>query len=293
MFDATSPSEAELAARAVRDADLQRSDGAVRIAMGRRGDETCLVDLFQRSPARAILPRIDGRAGGEVVLVNTAGGIAGGDRMSVSVTVRDRATCVVTTQAAEKIYRALDSAARIDTAIEARDGALCEWLPQETIAFDGARLDRRTNITVSSGGRALALEWLVLGRAAHGERMRTGSLRDRWRVVRDGRLVWADALRLEGDIAALAARRSLLAGGDTLATLIYAAPDAASLIEPACEAASDAPCHAGATVVSGVLVCRFVSAGASKLRHAVAAMLGALRPNIAGAGAALPRVWGF
>ncbi len=107
------------------------------------------------------------------------------------------------------------------------------------------------------------------------------------------RLAWADAFRIEGDIATVAARRALLDGGDSLATLIYAAPDAANLIEPARAATAAAPCPAGATIVSGILVCRFVSAGASGLRRAVAAMLAALRPNIAGAGAALPRVWGL
>ncbi len=288
MFDATSPSEPR-----VSDADLQRSDGAVRVAMGRRDGETCLTDLYQRSPARAILPRVDGRSGGEIVLVNTAGGIAGGDHMAVSVSATAGAACVVTTQAAEKIYRAIDRAAHIETEVAATDGALLEWLPQETIAFDRARLDRRTDISVAARGRVLALEWLVLGRAAHGETMRTGILRDRWRVVRDGRLAWADSLRLEGDIAGIAARPALLDGGDALATLVYAGPDSAALVDTARAAAAAAPCPAGATLVSGVLVCRFVATGADRLRLAVVAALAALRPHIDGADAALPRVWGI
>ncbi len=287
MFDATSPSEP-----AVSDRHLQRCDGAVSVAMGRRGDETCLVDLYQRSPARAILPRVDGTAGKEIVLINTAGGIAGGDRMAVSVTATDGAACVVTTQAAEKIYRSIDLPARIETTVEARDEALVEYLPQETICFDRARLDRHTDIVVAGSGRVLALEWLVLGRAAHGETMRTGSLRDRRRVVRDGRLVWADAFRIEGDIAALAARPALLGGADAIATLVYAAPDASSLVETARDATAAAACDAGATLVNNVLVCRFAASGAAKLRRAVAAVLAELRPRIDGAGRALPRVWG-
>lgn len=287
MFDATSVSES------VSDRDLERCDGVLRLVMGRRAGESRLLHLFQRSPMRAILPRVDGRNGAEVVLLNTAGGVAGGDRLSVAMRVQEGAACVVTTQAAEKIYRALDAPARIETEVAAADGALCEWLPQQTIVFDGARLDRRTLVDVSCGGRVLALEWLVLGRTARREIVRTGSLRDVWRVVRDGRLVWADAFRMEGDMGKLAARRALLDGGDSMATLIYAAPDAARLIETARRALEVAPCPAGATLVASVLVCRFVAHGGAALHRAVATMLSALRPHIDGAGAAPPRVWGF
>jgi urease accessory protein len=106
------------------------------------------------------------------------------------------------------------------------ENARCEWLPQETILFEGARLSRRLDIALAPGARLLAAEMLVFGRAARGERFRHGSLHDAWRIRRDGRLIWADALNLAEPAAALD-RRFVLDGAGAMATLLLAAPDAA------------------------------------------------------------------
>jgi urease accessory protein len=275
MFDAISRSEQGRA----RDADLERVDGAVRVAFA-----PGLTELYQRSPCRVLMPRIDGRAGGETVLINTAGGIAGGDRLSFEMSATRGARPLFTTQAAEKVYRALDSSARIETRISASAGAHLEWLPQETIVFDGGRLDRSTEISLAGDCRILALEALVFGRAAHGETLSHGAIRDRWRVRRDGTLIWADNFLLSGDIAAQIRRPALLGGAGAVATAIYASSDAVVRLEEAREALSGVP--AGATVIDNLLIVRIAAHDGAALREAVRKFLFVLRD-----GAETPRVW--
>jgi urease accessory protein len=243
MYDAISPSDR------VRDADLQRVDGAARVAFA-----PTLRDLYQASPCRVFLPRIDGNAGREVVFANTAGGIAGGDRLAYDVAVDGEAHVVATTQAAEKIYRAIDAPARVLTHIAATNGGAVEWLPQETIVFDHARFKRLTLVEVEGDSSMLALEFLVLGRAAHGETMTTCEVSDSWRVRRDGELIWADTLRLSGPMA----RPALLGENRALATVVRVGPG-----DPI----------PGATVVNGVTVWRLAALDAASLRRQLARAL--------------------
>ncbi|SMF02604.1 urease accessory protein [Tistlia consotensis] len=278
---------------ATGDADLQRAAGAARVVLRRGPAGPALAVLEQKSPCRALLPRVEGRSAAEVVFVNTAGGVAGGDRLAWGFEASGAITARATSQAAEKLYRALDRPALIETRLSASDGALLEWLPQETIAFDGARLARATTLELSGGARATALEWLLLGRAGHGETLCRGALRDVWRVRRDGRLLWADNLRLEGPVAALAARRALLGGAGAVATLIHVAE---SGLEPLVEALRErlygfAGVTAGVGALPGLLLCRLLAREAAALRAAVVEALAVLRGLVPGAGPGLPRVW--
>src|SRR6201997_1597092 len=172
------------------DRDLQRADGCGRIVLSSSENGTRIEDVFERSPIRIMFPRTGHRAVGEAVLINTAGGIAGGDRLECSVAALPGASIAVTSQAAEKVYRALHEPARVATRLKAWDSAKLAWLPQETIVFNGARFQRTTEIELFSGAELLALEWLVLGRAAHGEVVVGGSITDSWRGNKDGRLIW-------------------------------------------------------------------------------------------------------
>src|SRR5262249_43064172 len=152
------------------------------------------------SPIRIMFPMSGGSAVEEAVIINTAGGVAGGDRLECGVTALANASIVVTSQAAEKGYRALSEPARITTKLKACGLAKLAWLPQETIVFNSASVRRETEIDLSSGSELLALEWLVLGRAAHGEEMVGGHITDSWRVKKDGRLIWADSFRVSDKI---------------------------------------------------------------------------------------------
>jgi urease accessory protein len=247
--------------------------------------------MFQRSPCKVLVPEIDGRSCREAVFLNTAGGIAGGDRLSSALAASGDASFTGTTQAAERVYRAIDAPGHVEMRIEASDSATLQWLPQETILFDGGRLNRLTNIHVAGTARLLAMDWLILGRSASGETVRHGAFRDNWRVWRDGRLIWADAFRLTGDIAALVSRPSLLAGHTAIATILYAASDAAANLDRVREIMARLPCKAGATVVNGLLICRFAAKAAADLRRAVIAFLLAFRAALPGFPATLPKVW--
>ncbi|MEQ9642381.1 MAG: urease accessory protein UreD [Alphaproteobacteria bacterium] len=219
----------------------------------------------------------------EAVLINTAGGLAGGDRIDIDIDVAEGASVVVTGQAAEKVYRSLGPDVRVATRLTVA-GAL-DWLPQETILFDRARLDRSLDIDVTGDGRLLALDWLVLGRAARGESFTKGAIRDNWTVRRDGVPVWADRFRLAGDVAAQIAKPSLLDGAVALATLIYVAKDAADRLEELRDLLTGLSVRAGVSLRNGLLICRFLARDAFALRREVTGVLTAFR------GQPVPRVW--
>lgn len=259
--------------------------------MNGNGGRLAIADLYQRSPGKVLMPRIDGERWREAVFLNTAGGLAGGDRMRFEASASGDACFTATTQTAERVYRALDASAEVTTHIDVRDTAAMQWLPQETILFDGGRLSRTTEIHLSASAKLIAMDWLVLGRSASGETVRTGAFSDNWRIYRDGRLAWADAFRLDGDIAALAQRPALLAGHTAIATLLYAAADAPAQIERARAILGGFACKAGATIVNGVMICRLAAMAAADLRQAVSQFLRSFRDGLAGFSPALPKVW--
>src|SRR5262249_24776449 len=211
-------------ARKRSDKDLQRAKGTGRMVLSGSEQGTRIIDVFERSPIRIMFARDIRGALEEAVLVNTAGGIAGGDRLEIAVTALPNASIAVTSQAAERVYRALNEPARITTRLKAFEVAKLAWLPQETIVFNWGRLSRETEIELACGAELLALEWLVLGRAAHGEEICGGHITDSWRVKKDDRLVWADSFRVTDEIFAHLHRKALLANCKAVATLIYFGP---------------------------------------------------------------------
>src|SRR5262249_40633264 len=162
----------------------------------------------------------------EAVVVNTAGGIAGGDRLDIDITVGEGAHLTVTTAAAEKIYRSLDPAAAIHLDLRVGANGSLLWLPQETILFDRARLRRTIDLHRDEGATLVLAEALVFGRAAMGEAVEQGRLFDRWRVRRNGRLVFAEALRFDEAIGASLREPAVAGGRSAVATLLMCPADA-------------------------------------------------------------------
>jgi urease accessory protein len=255
------------------DNNLQRSIGSCRIVVkgSERGNQ--IVDLCQRSPVRVLFPQAEPGGFEEAVLINTSGGIAGGDRLDTAVTALADARITLTSQAAERIYRALDQPSRISTTLVVADSAKLSWCPQETIVFDRARMKRQTHIAVSSGAELLALEWIVLGRAAHGETVVSGEVIDSWRVEKDGKLVWADCLRITDDAFPQVGRNALLADCSAVATLVYFGTDLEKRLECLRDWAASLTCHAAATMVGGLIVVRFAAPAASTLRAGLCSLL--------------------
>ncbi|HEX7823158.1 MAG TPA: urease accessory protein UreD [Sphingobium sp.] len=264
-----------------------RSQGRLDLSFRRRGEATVIDRSFQSGCSRMRLPRRESVAEAPcAVLINTAGGVAEGDRIEQAIAWDEGARATVATQAAEKVYRALVHGSRIETRLEVARGAHAEWLPQETILFDGARLRREAKIILAEDVSFLGIESIVLGRAAMGETMRTGSLRDRMRIWRGGRLIYADTLALDADIAALMQRASVGGGASAMAVLVHASGKASSLIDPVRDALAEARGRAAASTWNGLLAVRLLAPDGETLRHDIAAALAVLRD-----GRPLPRVW--
>jgi urease accessory protein len=286
MYAATSRSETPIPGQQAP--RLQRLQGIARV--GFAGPENRLTALYQANPCRVLLPR---RPKGKVeaVLLNTAGGVTDGDQLEYAIAVRHGAQVTATTQAAEKVYRSRGADSHVQCRLALSDGAFLEWLPQETILFDGGALARQTHVEMDGGSRLLAMDWLLLGRLASGERLNHAAVRDRWRLRRDGRLIWADDFRLQGGIESLRARPSLLAGARALATLVYAATDAGDYLAMAKRLLQKARGRAGASERPGLLICRFLAPDGLALRQDVEAFLLPFRAAIHGRPCPLPRVW--
>ncbi|WP_372621154.1 urease accessory protein UreD [Falsiroseomonas sp.] len=263
----------------------QRARGRAELVLAAAPEGARLRHLFQAAPLRWLFPEVDPGDPKLGALVNVAGGLAGGDALEVALALEPGARFTATTPAAEKIYRSLGEETRIACSLQVGEDACCEWLPQETIIFDGCRLARRIDIALAPGAGLLAAETLVLGRAAHGESLRHGSLRDRWRVSREGRLLWADALRLDDPAAARAAPFAL-GGAGALATLLLAGSAAARCRDQARDLAAG-----GASLVApDLLVARWVGE-AGLVRDALGAAIAVLREAAFGHPPRLPRLW--
>jgi urease accessory protein len=273
------------------DKDLQRANGVGRVVLGSFGGGTRIKDLFQRSPIRIMFPGSGVGTLEEAVLINTAGGIAGGDRLEYGITALANASIAVTSQAAEKVYRALDEPSRITTKLSAHGLAKLAWLPQETIVFNRASINRQTEIEISSGSELLALEWLVLGRAAHGEEVVGGCIIDSWRVKRDGRLVWADTFRATDDMFSHLHRTALLSDCKAIGTLIYFGPQVDARLEGLREMTLRSGCQCAATLVAGLVIVRFAARLSSDLRWAVRGALQQFSRELGGGPFRVPRMW--
>ncbi len=285
-FAATSRSEPYPAAKAAR---LERSEGTARIAFKRSidkdhgGAETRLARLHQSGAAKVRLPRVPAGAPPEAVLINTAGGLTSGDRMTTEVSIESGCRAVVTTQACEKIYRAVDGETEIATRLALGDKARLDYLPQETILFDGARLRRSLEAELAADAELLVVEAVILGRRARGESVGAGLFSDRWRIRRDGRLIFADDIRFDWADPGLTLRPAVLAGAGAMATLLFVTAEPEHHLEMLRAIFGGA---GGVSAWNRKLLARFVAPDGAALRRALIPAIAALLN-----GNSLPRIW--
>lgn len=204
---------------------LQRVDATGRLTANRIAGRSRIATLYQEGAAKIRMPRTSGEPL-EAVLINTAGGLTGGDRLRWEIAAGSDTSISITTQACEKLYKAGSGEARIDCGLKLAGGASLAWLPQETIAYEGSALSRRVEADLAPGARALILEATLFGRAASGESVHRAQFRDRWRIRVDGRLVHAEDLALEGDVHAILGCNATGRGATAIATLLLIDPDA-------------------------------------------------------------------
>lgn len=262
----------------------QRARGSASLAVTRADSgETRIAQLRQAGSTRVVFP--GGRPDPlQAVLVNTSGGVTGGDRFDVTAEVGPDASLTLTTQTAERAYRALDGqTGKLRNTLKVDRGGRLNWVPQETILFDRAALDRQLHVDLATDARFLMIEPLIFGRRAMGETVQDLTLTDRVRIVRDGRPIWRDGLDIAGNAEHLLDRPAIGNGARAFASIIYTAPDTEAQVAAI---RSDLPEGAAVTLLPGdLLACRIVATGGFALRRAVLPILDRLT------GGALPTCW--
>ena len=239
--------------------------------------------LHESGSLRVRFPSPEGE-GLSAVFVNTAGGIAGGDRFDIDITAGEGAQLTLTTAAAEKVYRAQAKAAELNISLKVAAGGRLAWLPQETILFDRARIARRIDIDLAEGASLVLCEIVVFGRTAMGERLRHGEFVDRWRLRKDGKLLFAETVRLEGDVGEKLSRRAIASGGAAIGTALIMPGDQA-VVERVRDLSETFGGEVGISAWNGFAMARFCAQDAARLRADMMAVLGRAR-NMP-----LPRLW--
>ena len=266
------------------DVIFQRARGTLNIsAVSAAGDQSRLKDLRQQGSYRAIFPRpIKGTI--EAVIINTAGGITGGDKFATKVTAYDHAKVSVTTQAAERIYRAPNATAgSMQTRLEVKPNAQLYWLPQETILFEGSRLRRRLEVDVAQGAKFLMVEPLVFGREASGESLQSCSLDDSVCITCDEKPAYVDRIKLDGDVALILKRSAVADGLRTMASIVLFDKMAKAMIDGV---RTLLPSSGGASLLAdNILAMRLLCTDSFALRAALLPILTHLTQN------AVPKNW--
>ncbi|MCK1478550.1 urease accessory protein UreD [Bradyrhizobium sp. 197] len=262
--------------------EANRARGVVRFDVHARDGVTRRGILHESGSLRVRFPSPEGE-GLSGVFVNTAGGVAGGDNFDIDIAAGEGSRLTLTTAAAEKVYRAPGAAAQLNIALKVAAGAHIGWLPQETILFDRARVHRSFDIALDETASLLLCEIVVFGRTSMGERVEQGEFVDRWRLSRGGKLVFAETVRLDGNIGAKLARSAMAKSGAAIGTALIVPGDEA-LIERIREESDSFSGEVGMSAWNGFAMARFCAQDAARLRADMMAVL-------ARSGAALPRLW--
>jgi urease accessory protein len=263
---------------------LPRVEGGVSVSFRRGGGAGRLGDCVERDGYKIRFPKA-GAGVLEGVIINTGGGVAGGDRVRHAIALEDGVRATLTTHAAERIYRSQGAASQIEASMRLGAGASLAWLPQETILFNRASLARCFEIDMAADASLLMAEITVFGREAMGETIGEGRYLDRWRVRRGGRLVFAENIRFEGNLHSGLQRPAIGNGARICATVLYVAKAAEERLEAIRAALSGAASRLAAGAWNGLLCIRCLGADLEAVRHDLARAIVVLRQE------AMPRVW--
>jgi urease accessory protein len=261
-----------------------RAVGRIALAVDSALDVSRRKRVHEAGSLRVRFPNGDRPDMLEAVIVNTAGGMAGGDKFDIEMKVGIDAGLTVTTAAAEKIYRSLAPDSEIDVKLEIGRGGRLAWLPQETIVFDQVRLRRSIDVNLAPGADLLLAEAIVFGRSAMGEAVLHGKFLDRWRVKVDGALVFAETVRLDGTIAKTLAQTAIAAGGVAVASVLKI-PGGDKDVAAVRAIADGFNGEVAASAWNGHAVVRLAAQSGATLRRDFMAVLATL------SGAPLPRLW--
>lgn len=260
----------------------------------RRGARTVLAGRRHVGPLvvqRALYP--EGEAVCQTILVHPPAGIVGGDQLRFAATLGAHTHVLLTTPGAGKWYRSAGAGVapgRFAQHLRLAAGAVCEWLPQESIVYDGAVGEQTLTVDLAGDACFIGSEMLCLGRTGSGERFTSGALTLNTRISRDGRPLWLEAGRIEGGGALLDSPAGL-AGQPVVGTLLAASPQVSEALRDACRAIEPAAGEGGVTLLPGLLVARWLGPQAEAGQGWLRALWQVLRPALAGRAANSPRIW--
>lgn len=270
----------------MQSAQHQRVKGNAAVSFKFANGKTRLDKLYQHGSAKIRFPKTYQKFA-EAVLINTAGGLTGGDSLDWSLKLEAETNTVFTTQACEKSYKSSESTAQVSTQIIVGENATCHWLPQETILYDCSSLARTLDIQLASSSRLIAFESVMLGREAMGENIDQCFFKDKWRIKRDDKLIFADDVKLEGNAKEIEKSQTLMAGQKAFSTLVYSGPEddeQLQLIANKLRKIMQGK-YMASSAFNGKIVARFLSCDTYKMRAELIPVLKELSGN------ELPRVW--
>jgi urease accessory protein len=261
-----------------------RAVGRVALAVKAISGESRRDQVHEAGSLRIRFPNVANKDVLEGVIVNTAGGMTGGDRFDIDMAVGAGARLTVTTAAAEKVYRSLGPDTEVSVRLKVGQSGAIAWLPQETILFDQVRLRRTIDVDLAPEAGLILAEAIVFGRSAMGETVVNGHLSDRWRVRIGGALVFAETLRLDGAIAQHLARRAI-AGESVAVASVIKVPGDESRAAAVRDIAKDFIGEVGVSSWNGLIVARLVAPHGAALHRDLIAVLTALSDL------PVPRLW--
>ncbi|MFN0264933.1 urease accessory protein UreD [Tepidamorphus sp. 3E244] len=270
---------------------LQRTSGEGRLRVRASGDSTRLADLYQQDAAKIRLPRLPGATHAEAIIINTAGGLTGGDDLRWTMQADASARLTVTTQACEKVYRSGGGAASVAATLKVEAGAHVAWLPQEIILFDTSNLQRRLHADIAADASLLACEAVIFGRGARGEQVTRGRFRDHWEIRCEKAPVHREDVRIEGPVASQLDQPAIGAGLTAFATVLLVAknaPDKLARVRALLDAQDDTRAAASALPAgpTGKLLARIAARDGYALRKTLVPLLALLNSE-----AGMPRIW--
>lgn len=264
---------------------------ALELDFERRGDATVLAGRRHHGPLRVQKPFYpEGTQVCHAIVLHPPAGICGGDRLAIGIGVTAGAHALITTPGAGKWYRSLGPEAAQTLEFRVGAGAALEWLPQESIVFDGARARMSARVELESGARFLGWETLCLGRRASGERFRRGWLGLGTRITCDGAPLWFEQGLLEGGATLLEAP-AVLGGASVFGSFIAAGADIDQELLAQCRQPAPEQGQGGVTRLPGLLVARYVGDEPEAARRYFCELWGLLRPALLGRAAEPPRIW--
>lgn len=261
----------------------QRSTGCGRLSIEWKNNTSSLKEFYQQGCAKIRLPDLHNATHLEAVLINSSGGMTGGDVLDWQLTVDDGAALTVTTQACEKIYASASDTARTTTKLVVGENASLNWLPQETIVYNRADFSRTITADLHLTSEALFIEPMIFGRAAMGEIVEQGAVRDRWRIHQNNQLLHAEDFCLEGAVDSKLQRSAIANGNRAMATILLIAPRAEGLLTPVREILG---ASGAASFWNGKLLARLVARDGYELRKSLIPVVELLNSS-----AALPKIW--